>query len=88
MLHCRICCSDLMGNALQAGQREVGLVPSLPVVLLELVQVGSQQLAHKEEVLLKASKYAGQNKSYFTPVWLQAECLIGLDITWQRGMWQ
>lgn len=51
---CRVCGTDLMGNALQTRQREVRLVPVLPVILLELVQVGSQQLAHKEEVLLKA----------------------------------
>ena len=42
-----------MGNALQVGQREVGLVPVLSVVLLELIQVGSQQLTYQEEVLLQ-----------------------------------
>lgn len=50
---CMIWYTHLMGNALQTRQCEVGLVPILPVVLLELVQVGSQQLAHKEEVLLQ-----------------------------------
>lgn len=42
-----------MGNALQVRQCEVRLIPILSVVLLELVQVGSQQLAHQEEVLLQ-----------------------------------
>ena len=51
-----------MGDALQAGQSEVRLVPVLSVVLLELVQVGSQQLAHKEEVLLKAYHCTGQDR--------------------------
>ena len=51
-----------MGDTLQVRQSEVGLIPILSVVLLELIQVGPQQLAHKEEVLLKAGDYAGQEK--------------------------
>ena len=44
---------NLDGNLLDAGQREVGLVPIVPLVLLELVQVGPQQFAHQDEVLLQ-----------------------------------
>ena len=44
----RVGCTYLVANALQAGQREVRLVTVLPVIFLELVQVGSQQLAHEE----------------------------------------
>lgn len=49
--------TDLVGNTLQVRQCEVGLVPILSVVLLELVQVGPQQLAHQEEVLLQYVDY-------------------------------
>lgn len=55
--------TDLVGNALQARECEVGLVPILSVILLELIQVGSQQLAHKEEVLLQVHACAGQDKT-------------------------
>ncbi len=44
-----------MSNALQVRQSEVWLVTILPVVLLEFIQVCSQQLAHKEQVLLQAA---------------------------------
>ena len=44
--------AHLVGDFLQAGQSEVELVPVVPVVLLELVQIGAQQLAHQEQVLL------------------------------------
>jgi len=47
--------THLVSNALQARQSEVWLVTILPVVLLELIQVCSQQLAHKEQVLLQAA---------------------------------
>ena len=63
-----------MGNALQAGQREVRLVPVLPVILLKLIQVGSQQLAHKEQMLLKEGDYAGQEKSHCMLVQQQTFC--------------
>jgi hypothetical protein len=42
----------LARDALDAREREVHLVAALAVVLLELVQVGAQQLAHQEQVLL------------------------------------
>ncbi len=45
--------ADLAGDGLHARQGEVGRVAGLAVVLLELVQVGAQQLAHQEQVLLR-----------------------------------
>jgi hypothetical protein len=45
--------THLHRDALYPGQREVGLVPVVPLVLLELVQVGAQQLADQDEVLLR-----------------------------------
>lgn len=47
-----ICATNLACNALDAGIGEVGRVSTLTVVLLELVQVGPQQLTHKKQVLL------------------------------------
>lgn len=43
---------DLARDLLHARQGEVRRVTLIPVVLLELVQVGAQQLAHQEQVLL------------------------------------
>lgn len=45
----------LMGNALQMRQGEVRLIAILPVVLLELIQISSEQLTHKEQMFLQAS---------------------------------
>ncbi len=47
--------THLMSNALQVRQSEVWLVTIFPVVLLKFIQVCSQQLAHKEQVLLQAA---------------------------------
>ena len=62
--------THLMSNALQVGQSEVWLVTSLPVVLLEFIQVCSQQLAHKEQVLLQAVcfKFLVFSQAYFCGV--------------------
>lgn len=46
----------LARDALDARVAEVRLVARLAVVLLELVQVGAQQLAHQEEVLLQVRR--------------------------------
>ena len=45
--------ADLPGNGLNTGQNEIRCIPRLSVVLLEFVQIGSQQLTHQEEVLLQ-----------------------------------
>ncbi len=47
-------CGHLSCNGLDAWQGEVGRVAVVALVLLELVQVGAQQLAHEEQVLLRA----------------------------------
>lgn len=49
---------DLARYLLHARQREVRRVALVPVVLLELVQVGAQQLAHQEQVLLGSNPTA------------------------------
>ncbi len=51
-----------MGNFLQAGQSKVELVAVVPVVLLKLVQVGAQQLAHQEQVLLHTPQVSAIKK--------------------------
>ena len=43
----------LRGDALQARGREVGRAAGVALVALELVEVGAQEFAHEEEVLLR-----------------------------------
>lgn len=43
----------LAGDALDPRKRKVQRVSRVPVVLLELVQVRAQQLAHQDQVLLR-----------------------------------
>lgn len=43
-----------MGNALQMRQGKVRLIAILPVVLLELIQISSEQLTYKEQMFLQA----------------------------------
>ena len=45
---------DLRCNALHTGKREIGLVPMAAVVLLELIQIGTQQLTYQEQVFLQS----------------------------------
>jgi hypothetical protein len=44
----------LYGDALDAWWCEVRVVSVFPLVLLELIQVGTQQLTHQDQVLLQA----------------------------------
>lgn len=52
--------AHLARDGLDAGQGEVGLVAALSVVLLKLVQVGSQQLGDQHQVLLKRGGRGGR----------------------------
>ena len=47
----------LPSNGLNTGQSEVGLLAVLAVVLLEFVQVGAQQLADQEQMLLQTAPH-------------------------------
>lgn len=52
--------ANLYRNLLHAWQRKVRLLAQLlAVVLLKFVQVGSQQLRHKDQVLLKRKGLTG-----------------------------